>query len=140
MQGSKGSYPEDAPKKRGTGWLSLLPFLFCGVILLCGVAAKFVERCPVMCVWDDAYMFARYADNLLAHGRIAWNPGGEPMYGLTSPLFLMVVTPLRTLFPGDPMRVVLLSSLLCGGVWLGLLFWLISRSIEAPRPVKLGVL
>ncbi|MDP6777923.1 MAG: hypothetical protein QGI83_14290, partial [Candidatus Latescibacteria bacterium] len=42
-------------------------------------------------VLDDAFMFVRYADRLLADGRLAWNPGGESTYGPTSLLYLAVV-------------------------------------------------
>ena len=34
-------------------------------------------------VQDDSYMFIRYADNLLASGRLSWDPDGAPTYGPT---------------------------------------------------------
>ncbi len=39
-----------------------------------------IEKVPV---FDDAYMFSRYAYNLAIHGEYAWN-AGEPSYGSTS--------------------------------------------------------
>ncbi len=47
------------------------------------------------CDFDDAYMFIRYADNLLAGHGVAWNPGEEPTYGATSLLYLFLVATAR---------------------------------------------
>lgn len=44
---------------------------------------------------DDAYMFVRYADNLLAGHGYAWNRDGDQTYGCTSVLFLGVIALLR---------------------------------------------
>jgi hypothetical protein len=41
--------------------------------------------------FDDAYMYLRYAHNLLRGHGISWNPG-TPVYGATSLLHLIVVT------------------------------------------------
>src|SRR5215831_18276787 len=68
-------------------WL-WLPILTCLGVLLFGVARLFVGPNPFTYVWDDSYMFVRYADNLPRFHAIAWNPGGAPTYGLTAPLFL----------------------------------------------------
>ena len=38
-------------------------------------------------VYDDAFMFARYAHNVIVHNAITWNPGQPPVYGLTSPAY-----------------------------------------------------
>ncbi len=35
-------------------------------------------------LWDDAFMFARYARHWLSGGDISWNPDNRPTYGLTS--------------------------------------------------------
>jgi uncharacterized membrane protein len=43
-------------------------------------------------MWDDGYMFVRYAKSVLAHGVVSWN-GIEPAYGLTSQLQLLVTLP-----------------------------------------------
>jgi hypothetical protein len=47
--------------------------------------------------FDDAYMFVRYAKQVLAGRGLAWNPDGVPTYGVTSLLFTAVVTALRAL-------------------------------------------
>ncbi len=70
-------------------------------------------------VWDDSYMFVRYASNLVNHGVLAWNPGGPPTYGLTSLLFLAVVVPLRLAFD-SPIVLAVASSVVSGILFLGL--------------------
>jgi hypothetical protein len=87
-------------------------------------------------IWDDAYMFQRYAYNLLRDGRIAWNPGGEPTYGLTSPAFLVVVGPLVALFGERPALVATLASALPGFLFLALLGVLVLRSTDAGRAAR----
>jgi hypothetical protein len=48
----------------------------CGGIIGLGIVSQLSARR----VWDDAYMFVRYADNILTYHKAAWNPGGEPAY------------------------------------------------------------
>ena len=84
-------------------------------------------------IWDDAFMFERYAYNLLREGRIAWNPGGEPTYGLTSPAFLAVVGPLVAILGERPAHVATLASALSGFLFLALLGLLVLRYTDAPR-------
>ena len=84
-------------------------------------------------LWDDAFMFERYAYNLLHEGRIAWNPGGEPTYGLTSPAFLVVVGPLVAILGERPAHVATLASALPGFLFLALLGLLVLRYTDAGR-------
>lgn len=48
--------------------------------------------------FDDAYMFMRYADNMLAGRGVSWNPDGIQTYGATSLLYLFVIVAARGLF------------------------------------------
>lgn len=89
--------------------------------------------------WDDAYMFVRYADNFLSTGVLAWNPGGEATYGLTSPLYLLVVLPIRLLAPGNAAFVAVTGSLVCGVAFLILLVILVGRHTDA-SPLGRGFL
>lgn len=79
-------------------------------------------------VFDDAFMFSRYAHNLLHHGFYGWNTADGPVYGCTSILYTLWVTLIQA--PGlfSPGQVVVLasasSSLLA--VWL---FWRIYQHI-----------
>src|SRR5208337_1528059 len=52
-------------------------------------------------IFDDAYMFYRYALNIRHGLGIAWNPDGVPTYGLTSHLWVWCVLPF-TLLPVAP--------------------------------------
>ena len=48
---------------------------------------------------DDAFIFVRYADNILEGNGIAWNPGQSNIYGSTSLSFLLMVTLARAVSP-----------------------------------------
>jgi len=50
-------------------------------------------------VFDDAYMFVRYAENILAGYGFTWNPGEAPTYGCTSVLYTYWIVGLRWVFP-----------------------------------------
>lgn len=75
--------------------------------------------------FDDAYMFARYAGNILSGFGPAWNPGGEWSYGCTSQAHLLLVT-IMQIFTGTEADFlsILLSSALAGAAFLGLLITL----------------
>jgi len=106
--------------------------LWLAVVGCCAVIALAVlSRFGGADIWDDAYMSARYADNVLSAGKIAWNPGGEPTYGLTSPLTLLVHVPIRFLARSNPALSVVLQSLLCGTVFVVLLAVLVWRHVES---------
>ena len=88
-----------------------------------------VQRLSSLSVWDDAYMFVRYADNLLEYGNLAWNPNGDITYGLTSLAYLILVIPLRIIFPTEPALVMILASLV-SGLLAGLsMIWLLRKLI-----------
>ena len=53
---------------------------------------------------DDAYMFLRYADNILAGNGFAWNPDGPRTYGCTSIAHAFLVAGARALFPDSRRR------------------------------------
>jgi len=84
--------------------------------------------------WDDAYMFARYADNLRTTGRLTWNPGGPPTYGPTSVFYtIFAVLPVRLAIPGNVSAALVASSALCMGLFVTLALWFAWRS-AARRP------
>ena len=49
-------------------------------------------------LFDDAYMFIRYADNLLDGHGLVWNQGEDPVYGTTSLLYAFTVAASRAIF------------------------------------------
>ncbi|MDI3282679.1 hypothetical protein [Polyangium sp. 15x6] len=112
--------PRRAPIERALRALFGLTIAACiGVIAL-----KVIAHFDVRTLWDDAYIFQRYAHNVLHDGRIAWNPGGAPTYGLTSLAFLVVNVPLLVATRGNMSLAAILSSLLPGVALIVLLAWL----------------
>lgn len=73
-----------------------------------------IQRLSSLSVWDDAYFFVRYADNFLDYGQLSWNFDSIPTYGLTSPVYLLIVIPLRLIFPTEPALVMISASLISG--------------------------
>ncbi len=80
------------------------------VVSLGALFLHLLAQTLVGAVWDDAYMFVRYAHHVLSHGAVAWN-GSEPMYGLTSLAQLIFTIPLF-LFSSHPVFVAMGGSLL----------------------------
>ncbi|MGB2869686.1 MAG: hypothetical protein WBD36_14615 [Bacteroidota bacterium] len=106
---------------------------FIVVVCLAMMGLEVLARFTVHTILDDAYMFVRYADHVLQNGTIAWNPGGPPTYGLTSPLYLLVIIPVRLLTPTNPAMTVMLSSLISGMFFLGLTGFLLHRMLRTYR-------
>src|SRR5215468_8291399 len=71
----------------GRVW-KILPWLI--VIAVVAERARAIAKADAT-DFDDAYMYLRYAHNLLRGHGISWNPG-TPVYGATSLLHLIVVT------------------------------------------------
>jgi hypothetical protein len=87
------------------------------------------QRLSSLSVWDDAYMFVRYADNFLNYGNLAWNPNAESTYGLTSLAYLLIVLPFRMIFSSEPALVMIMSSLV-SGLLAGLsMMWLLRKQV-----------
>lgn len=87
-------------------------------------------------ILDDAYMFVRYADNLLATGTMSWQPGGEAVYGATSVLYVIFLLPFRLLAPDNPALALFMSSFFWGMAFVLLLFRLALREISMPDKLK----
>ncbi len=86
-------------------------------------------------IFDDAFMFVRYVQNLFAEGRLAWNPGGPATYGMTTPLYAAVVAGVMLLLPNaDPTRIISLASLFSGAAFLAAAFALLWRTLPADSP------
>src|SRR5690606_22137822 len=84
-----------------------------------------VARWGVWTVWDDAWMFQRYADNVLAGHGVTWNAGEAPTYGLTSLLYLIPNIAARAVF-GNVAVSVLVVSVLSGALMLIATGWMIA--------------
>ncbi len=81
------------------------------VILLFAFLSYFayIKNAPLTEV-DDAYMFVRYANNVLEGNGIAWNQDGIQTYGATSILYLCCIVLLRWLFHGMENATVLMRA------------------------------
>jgi hypothetical protein len=92
-------------------------------------------------ILDDAFMFVRYADHVIRHGTLSWNYPGPPTFGLTAVAYVGIVILMRLFFPDSPGAVVVLSSMLSGLLFLGLLTVLIRRySGATPRTRRIVTL
>ena len=118
-------------------WLTAATFLAC-LVLAIGLASPLLGPEPT--VWDDAYMFGRYAHNLVTHGALSWDPGDEPTYGLTSPFFLLVVVPVRALLTDEPLRAALLSSLVAGVAFFALIAALVRTTLGGDAVARRAVI
>ncbi|MCK4506133.1 MAG: hypothetical protein KAW14_10985 [Candidatus Aegiribacteria sp.] len=107
---------------------------FLTIVLVAIITAKVMFQFTAASVQDDAYMFTRYADNILITGTPSFNPGCEATYGLTSPVFLGVVLPIRAILPQNTALTMLCSSALCGLIFIGLLIILVRNSIDGMNP------
>jgi len=90
-----------------------------------------LARSSALFLFDDAFVFSRYADHWLSEGRFCWNPGDRPTYGATSPAYLLLVTGMTALLPDRP-GLVLWTAGACGGVaFLCVLYALLRRQSDA---------
>ena len=108
--------------------------LFLTIVLVAIITAKVLFQFTAATVQDDAFIFTRYADNILTTGTPSFNPGCEAAYGFTSPAFLGVVLPIRAVLSQNPVLTMLCSSAVCGLIFLGLLIVLIRNSIDGMNP------
>lgn len=105
--------PADVPPARQPAVLRWFLALAIGACVL-AIALNVASQLSAYQVQDDAYIYERYADNILRHGRASWDPVGAPAYGATSHLYLLVVMPLRALLPHSPALAIGLASLVSG--------------------------
>lgn len=61
-----------------------------GISIAVAVAACLLVRASPDWTADDAYIVARYAQNLARHGSLSWNPSGPPVEGITGLLLTLV--------------------------------------------------
>lgn len=88
-------------------------------------------------VMDDAFIFQRYAHNLLAGEGLRFNPGGEPTYGLTALLFVVPAALGHLLAGSNPLLGALLASCLCGLLMLTLAVQLLWEHVDGSRTARL---
>lgn len=94
------------------------------------IALNLLLRFSGVAVWDDAYFFFRYADNLLEGGQYSWNLGEDPTFGLTSPLYAAWVLLWQSLLPLSPAAVLWWSSCSAGLLAAWALFKMVNQVHE----------
>lgn len=102
------------------------------VALVAGATAYawlMVRRAPSWTV-DDAWIVARYADNLAKHGHLAWNLEGPPVEGFTS-LSAVLVAALASAMHVAPMKALYAMGVL-GLLASGFLVLGVGRALRSP--------
>lgn len=84
-------------------------------------------------LWDDSYMFVRYAQNLLAHGTVSWNDS-TPTFGLTSQAYLLLFIPLVALVNNEYV-IPMLASLISVAFFLAAIPVLVSAVVPRVSPL-----
>ncbi len=94
-------------------------------------------------IFDDSYMFWRYAVHLQEGLGLAWNPDGIQTYGLTSHLWLLAVLPL-TWLPFHPGYALPVASMLAAGLAFALMGAAVAREARSEilqnRPLTIGLI
>ncbi len=124
------SHAEDAPPPL----LGVLLFMLVAVVVL-GMAL--LSRFNGFKVYDDAYIFVRYADHLIAGKGMVWNIGQGTVYGATSLGFVFGLIPFRLLFPSNPTAAAFTASFFWGVVFLALLFRLALKVMQPTTNQKI---
>lgn len=131
------SVKEQPSAHQGSSQLNLLlrSFVhFTMAVALSIAALKVINAFDVATIWDDGYIFQRYAKNLLDGEGIRWNPGSqEPSYGLTSLLFVVPSVLTNLVSSGNPSLAALMSGTICGVLFLALMVRLLLRHTDGPR-------
>jgi hypothetical protein len=85
--------------------------------------------------FDDAYMYLRYANHVLAGQGMAWNPGEGSVYGVTSLLHLTMVVLVKSVLPW--LAPAALLQVVSGGAAIGFLAALIGIAALCSRHARL---
>lgn len=102
---------------------------------------KIYARAGAAALFDDAFMFQRYAANLLRGRGLRWNVGGEPTFGVTSLATLLLAVPSRLIAGArNPAFAAFLTSFVPGLAFVGLTGGLILKTPSVARPARLAVL
>ncbi|HTL46811.1 MAG TPA: hypothetical protein VL688_01975 [Verrucomicrobiae bacterium] len=100
------------------------------VFALLKYAARFIPL--EMTKFDDAYMFLRYAHNLLEGHGLRWNAAGPMTYGTTSLLYLLEVTASVFLSPLPGYKTLLLVSAANGLAAFFMITFAACRAVRSP--------
>jgi hypothetical protein len=113
-------------------WLGLIVLL---VAATGRVAWQYLWHWPDPDTPDDAFMFVRYVDNLFRTGRLSWNMGGHPTWGLTGVGYIFMLAPVRLLV-SNPAYAVVTASLLSFVAFAALLVVYCWRCLRAGAEMR----
>lgn len=113
--------PAERPPVLGT----LLFVVAASMVLALAMAGRFHG----FKIYDDAYMFVRYADHIIAGEGMAWNVGEGPVYGATSLAYVFALVPFRLLMPDNPAAAIFSCSFFWGLMFVALLVRLALRDM-----------
>lgn len=120
---------------RNRGWRAFAPWLLLFLAILLPVA-ECIRQLSVYpspeFLYDDSYMFARYARHILAGHGAVWNVGGPRTYGCTSPAFLAWTTVVLAAVP-NAATALALGSTTMGLVFIGCSVWMVREAFPS-RP------
>lgn len=84
--------------------------------------------------FDDAYMITRYAQHFLDGAGFSWNAGEGPVYGITSPAYLLLITAVLGLSSGSDAVALTATSFAAGLLAVAALVALGFLVRDQPRP------
>lgn len=102
------------------------------VVLLLAIMSRFNG----FKIYDDAYMFVRYADHILAGHGMVWNVGEGPAYGATSLAYVFLLIPFRLVCPDNPALALFSASFFWGKAFIGLLFRMALKTMQPTTAFK----
>jgi hypothetical protein len=125
------------PRDPGGNWTPRLLGLYGWVaaLALVTVTARAYRLFDIGTLWDDAYIFQRYAAHLGAGEGLSWQPGGPPVYGLTSPLYAVPAL-IGQWATDDVSRAASLPSVVFGVTFMAALGHLLWRFTPGGRHVR----
>lgn len=106
------------PLSREKTAISGLLFIFCAFLVL---GLSLATHWHGIRLFDDAYMFVRYADHILQGHGMVWNVGEGKVYGATSLAYVFALIPFRLLFPDNATLTLFCSSMFWGIMMIVLL-------------------
>ncbi len=119
---------DSSPQQEIPSRFGIVLFIVVGTAIL---ALAFLSRFHGFKIYDDAYMYVRYADHIVAGHGMVWNVGAEAVYGVPSLAYLLfAVIPFRQIFPDNPAAAIFSASFFVGLVFLGLIFRLALRVMK----------
>jgi len=105
------------------------------LVAVLGIFAHAARLVNIGVLWDDGYIFQRYAHHLAQGQGLAWQPGGPPVYGLTSLLYVFPALAGRAI-TDDPSSAAMVPCFVFGALFVVALARLLWRHVPGRRPAR----